>query len=62
MDQRQLLAADQRAQGAAPFHLRRLTRLQYENTIHDLLAIDSDLKGRLPEDNRSLGFDNVGMC
>ena len=40
--------------------LRRLTRLQYENTVHDLLAVDSDLKERLPEDPRRLGFDNVG--
>ncbi len=40
--------------------LRRLTRLQYENTIHDLLAIDVLLKERLPEDRRSFGFDNVG--
>jgi mono/diheme cytochrome c family protein len=40
--------------------LRRLTRLQYENTVHDLLAVEADLKERLPEDPRRLGFDNVG--
>lgn len=40
--------------------LRRLTRLQYENTIHDLLTIDLPLKERLPEDKRAFGFDNVG--
>jgi len=40
--------------------LRRLTRLQYENTIHDLLAIDLKVQNQLPEDNRSFGFDNVG--
>jgi mono/diheme cytochrome c family protein len=56
----QLLAADQRVQSASPYHMRRLTRLQYENTLHDLLAINVDLKGRLPEDSRALGFDNVG--
>ncbi len=40
--------------------LRRLTRLQYENTVHDLLAIDVPLKERLPEDKRAFGFDNIG--
>jgi len=40
--------------------LRRLTRLQYETTVRELLAVDSDLKERLPEDPRRLGFDNVG--
>lgn len=56
-----LLAADR---GTLPrkgaLALRRLTRLQYENTIHDLLAIDLPLKERLPEDKRAFGFDNVG--
>lgn len=40
--------------------LRRLTRLQYENAVHELLAIELPLKERLPEDKRALGFDNVG--
>jgi hypothetical protein len=40
--------------------LRRLTRLQYENTVRELLAVDTELKERLPEDTRRLGFDNVG--
>jgi mono/diheme cytochrome c family protein len=40
--------------------LRRLTRLQYENTVRELLAVETDLKERLPEDTRRLGFDNVG--
>jgi hypothetical protein len=56
----QLLAADRRNQTGSPFHLRRMTRLQYENTVHDLLAIDAELKTRLPEDSRTFGFDNVG--
>lgn len=59
----QLLAADRRAQGAAgSVGLRRLTRLQYQNTIHDLLAIDLELKDLLPEDNRAFGFDNIGAA
>jgi len=56
-----LLEADRRGQPPrGSLTLRRLTRLQYENTIHDLLAIDLSLKERLPEDKRAFGFDNVG--
>ncbi len=56
-----LLEADRRRQPpAGSLTLRRLTRLQYENTIHDLLAIDLALKERLPEDKRAHGFDNIG--
>jgi hypothetical protein len=57
----QLLDWEQRSQSAAgSLALRRLSRRQYENTVHDLLAIDRELKDRLPEDTRALGFDNIG--
>jgi hypothetical protein len=39
--------------------LRRLNRFEYENTLHDLLAIDLPLQRYLPEDAPSHGFDNV---
>ena len=39
---------------------RRLNRMEYENTVHDLLGIDIDLKHFLPEDQRAGGFDNNG--
>ena len=56
-----LLEIDRRGQPApGSLSLRRLTRLQYENTVHDLLAIDVPLKERLPEDKRAFGFDNIG--
>jgi hypothetical protein len=56
-----LLEVDRRAlPRRASLRLRRLTRLQYENTVHDLLAIDVALKDRLPEDKRAFGFDNIG--
>jgi len=56
-----LLEIDRRGQPSpGSLVLRRLTRLQYENTIHDLLAIDVPLKERLPEDKRAFGFDNIG--
>jgi len=40
--------------------LRRLNRVEYENTIHDLLGIDLPLKDLLPLDASADGFDNVG--
>ncbi len=39
--------------------LRRLNRVEYENTLHDLLAIDVPLQHYLPEDATTNGFDNV---
>lgn len=40
--------------------LRRLNRVEYENTLRDLLGISLDLKSQLPEDSPAHGFDNVG--
>lgn len=58
-----LLAADRKAQPpAGSLVLRRLNRLQYENTIHDLFSIKLDLQDRLPPDSRAFGFDNVGAA
>jgi len=48
--------AQQQAQGRVV--LRRLNRVEYENTIHDLLGIDTRLQGLLPEDESVGGFDN----
>jgi hypothetical protein len=39
---------------------RRLNLVEYENTVHDLLGIDIELKSLLPEDQRAGGFDNNG--
>src|SRR3954462_549773 len=39
--------------------VRRLNGTEYENTLHDLLAIKVPLKEMLPEDNTVAGFDNV---
>ena len=38
---------------------RRLTRTEYEHTMHDLLGIDIPLKELLPEDRISHGFETV---
>ena len=40
--------------------LRRLNRIEYQNTVRDLLGIDVDLQEMLPADSSANGFDNVG--
>jgi len=40
--------------------LRRLNRVEYENTVRDLLGVDVELEGMLPEEVSAHGFDNVG--
>lgn len=39
--------------------LRRLNRIEYQNAIRDLLALDIDAAALLPGDESSHGFDNV---
>lgn len=39
--------------------LRRLNRVEYENTVRDLLGIHIELRDMLPEDGSASGFDNV---
>lgn len=55
-----LLAAD-RADVArhGRVHVRRLTRVEYEHTVHDLLGIDIPLDEFLPEDPVTHGFQTV---
>jgi Protein of unknown function (DUF1592)/Protein of unknown function (DUF1588)/Protein of unknown function (DUF1587)/Protein of unknown function (DUF1595)/Protein of unknown function (DUF1585)/Planctomycete cytochrome C len=50
-------AADIAAKGRV--RSRRLTRVEYEHTLHDLLGIDLPLKTQLPEDRASHGFETV---
>ncbi len=40
--------------------LRRLNRVEYENSVRHLLAIDAELQEILPQDAPAHGFDNVG--
>ncbi len=42
--------------------LRRLNRVEYENTVRDLLGINIKLKEQLPEDGSADGFDNAGAA
>ena len=39
---------------------RRLNRVEYQNTIHDLLGVEVDLRPLLPADQQAGGFDNNG--
>ncbi len=52
--------AKQRAEGRVV--LRRLNRVEYENTVRDLFAVDVRVKEMLPEDAVAQGFDNVGAA
>ena len=42
--------------------LRRLNRIEYENTMNDLFGTALELVDYLPEDGRSHEFDNVGAA
>jgi mono/diheme cytochrome c family protein len=50
--------APRRAQGRTV--VRRLNRIEYQNTVRDLLGIDVDFQEMLPADSSASGFDNVG--
>ena len=52
--------AKQRAEGRVV--LRRLNRVEYENTVRDLFAVNVSVKEMLPEDTIAQGFDNVGAA
>ena len=41
---------------------RRLNRSEYENTVRELLGVETPLKELLPDDNSAFGFDNVGSA
>lgn len=53
------IAAELALHSLAPLGVRRMNRVEYENTIHDLLGTDTPLADLLPEDNSVQGFDNV---
>ena len=49
--------AQQKQDGRTP--ARRLTRIEYEHTLHDLLGIGGDLAAKLPPENLSAPFDTI---
>jgi hypothetical protein len=40
--------------------VRRLNRVEYRNTIRDLLGVKFDTSGEFPADDTGYGFDNIG--
>ena len=40
--------------------VRRLNRVEYRNTVRDLLGVDYDTQGEFPPDDTGYGFDNIG--
>src|SRR5215212_5815963 len=40
--------------------LRRLNRVEYRNTVRDLLGVDFDTDKEFPPDDSGHGFDNIG--
>ena len=55
-------AAKKRRATEGRVSIRRLNRLEYENTLHDLLGIDTPLQELLPEDELADGFDNASKA
>ena len=53
---------DRRAAAARPGRpaLRRLNRVEYRNTVRDLLGIEIDAEAILPADDVGDGFDSIG--
>lgn len=50
----------QKQKGRSP--VRRLTRTEYEHTLHDLLGIGGDLTSKLPPENQTAIFDTVAVA
>src|SRR6185503_9348660 len=50
-------AARRATEGRVRF--RRLNRVEYENTLRDLLSVDVNIQDLLPADTSAHGFDNV---
>ena len=40
--------------------VRRLNRVEYRNTIRDLIGVDYDTTSEFPPDDTGHGFDNIG--
>lgn len=40
--------------------LRRLNRVEYRNTVRDLVSVEFDTAGEFPADDTGYGFDNIG--
>ncbi|MBI3894433.1 MAG: DUF1592 domain-containing protein [Acidobacteria bacterium] len=52
--------AEAKPNPGSPAAVHRLNGVEYQNAIHDLLAVDIDAGLLLPADESNYGFDNIG--
>ncbi len=45
---------------SGPVTVRRLNRVEYDNTVRDLLGVDRHSSDDFPQDDSGYGFDNIG--
>lgn len=57
---RSVFAADPQNPDPGRVTIRRLNRVEYRNTIRDLLNVDFDTATAFPADDTGYGFDNIG--
>ncbi|MFK7770054.1 MAG: DUF1592 domain-containing protein [Mariniblastus sp.] len=57
---RQPLGLDPSQPNPGSLTIRRLNRVEYRNTIRDLLGVDFDTALKFPADDTGHGFDNIG--
>jgi len=55
-----VFAADPKNPDPGRVTVRRLNRVEYRNTIRDLLGVDFDTDKEFPPDDAGHGFDNIG--
>src|SRR3989442_8485243 len=55
-----VFATDQKNPDPGRVTVRRLNRVEYRNTIRDLMGIDFDTEKEFPPDDSGHGFDNIG--
>ena len=60
MDQVGAFGIDPSAPDPGRITVRRLNRVQYRNTIRDLLDVEYDTTAEFPPDDTGHGFDNIG--
>ncbi|MSV34359.1 MAG: DUF1592 domain-containing protein [Bryobacterales bacterium] len=56
------LAARATVAGTGPVKVRRLNRIEYNNTLRDLLGIDVQPANDFPQDDSAYGFDNIAQA
>ncbi len=55
-----VFAADPKNPDPGRVTIRRLNRVEYHNTIRDLIGVDFDADSSFPPDDTGHGFDNIG--